>query len=98
MNDVPRLKYLNRYVIPDVSSVWYKLGLELFDDKDVPLLDNIEANHRNKCESCCIEMFKLWCAKNPEGSWKQLLDALEQIRQKPPEQLLKHLQIPPTGE
>ena len=98
MDDIPQLKYLNRYVIPDVSSVWYKLGLELFDDKDVSLLNNIEANHPNNCETCCMKMFKLWHEKNPEGSWKQLLDALEQIHQKPPEQLLQHLYIPSTGE
>ena len=77
--------------------MWYKLGLELFDDKDFPLLDNIEANHP-KCETCCMEMFKLWRKKNPKGSWQQLLDALEHIHQKPDEELLKHFHITSTGE
>ena len=77
--------------------MWYELGLELFDDKDVSLLDNIKANHPNNCEICCMEMFKLWRNKKPEGSWKKLLDALKHIHQnKLAKQLSDHLQH--TGE
>ena len=79
--------------------MWYKLGVQLFDDEDVPLLDNIKANHPNNCEICCMEMFKLWCNNKPEGSWEQLLDALKQIHQnKLAKQLLDHFHIPSTGE
>ena len=48
--------------------MWYELGLELFDDEDVPLLDTIKANHPDSCETCCMELFKLWLNKTPEGS------------------------------
>ena len=73
--------------------MWYELGLELFDDEDVPLLDTIKANHPDSCETCCIEMFKLWLNKTPEGSWKILLDALKHIHQnKLAKQLLDRLQ------
>ena len=77
--DSPQLKHLFRYVVPAVSSMWYKLGLELFDDEDVPLLDNIKANHPYSSETCCMEMFNLWCNKKLEGSWMQILDALKHI-------------------
>ena len=77
--------------------MWYKLGLELFNDEDVPLLDNIVANHPDNCEACCMEMFKLWCNKNLEESWKKILDALKHIHQnKLAKQLL--VRLPYTGE
>ena len=79
--------------------MWYELGLELFDDKDIPLLNNIEADHPNKCQTCCMKMFKLWCNNKPERSWKQLLDALKHIRQNElVQQLSNHLCILSTGE
>ena len=72
--------------------MWYKLGLKLFDEEDFPLLDNIKANHPDNCEACCMEMFKLWCHKTPEGSWKKILDALKHIHQnKLAKQLLDRL-------
>ena len=97
VDDSPELRYLSRYVIPGVSSMWYKLGLELFDDKDIPLLDNIKANHPDSCETCCMKMFRKWRDKTPEGSWKKLLDALKHIDQnKLAKQLSDGLQY--TGE
>ena len=96
MDDSPQLKYLSRYVIPEVSSIWYELGLELFDDKDLPLLDNIKAYYPDSCETCCMKMFKLWRDKM-KGSWIQLLDALKHIHQKKlAKQLSSHLQY--TGK
>ena len=75
--------------------MWYKLGLELFDEEDFPLLDNIKVDHPDNCETCCMEMFKLWCHKKPEGSWKKILDALKHIHQnKLAKQLLDRLQYP----
>ena len=81
MDDSPKLKYLSRHVVPKVYSMWYELGVELLDDEDIPLLDNIEASNPKSCETCCIEMFKLWYNKKPESSWIQLLDALKYIHQ-----------------
>ena len=97
MDDSPQLKPLFKYVVPAVSSMWYKLGIELFDEEDFPLLDNIKVDHPDSCETCCREMFKLWCNKKPEESWKNILDALKNIHQnKLAKQLLDRLQY--TGE
>ena len=44
-----------------------------------PSLDTIRAGH---CDiiHCCSSMFDLWLQRIPKASWKQLIDALKEVR------------------
>ena len=76
--ELPKVKYLNRYVRDKVCASepkkWEDLGKELLDDDDIPAL---VAKTRNMDEKqCCSEMFKLWLERQPKATWRQLIDAL----------------------
>ena len=45
-------------------------------------LDTISANNRGDVIGCCSSMFTLWLQREPEASWKQLIDALNKINLK----------------
>ena len=85
----PQLRDLKRYIIPNVCNVWYNLGLELFDDRDIAHLDIIKANNPNDSETCCREMFEKWLQiKSDKATWKELIDALQNNQQKDVVELL----------
>ena len=71
------MKYLNRYVSA-LGEVWLQLGTELLDNKDVSALYAIQSDE-SKCTVGCSEMFKLWLERQPEASWRRLIQALKQI-------------------
>ena len=48
--------------------------------KDVAALQTIR-NENTKVTERCSEMFKLWLNREPEGSWRNLIDALKRIDQ-----------------
>ena len=43
-------------------------------------LDIISVNHRGDVIGCCSSLFSLWLQRQPEASWKQLIDALIKIK------------------
>ena len=82
VDDRPEVKYINRYVKGKVYAagpeVWLKLGIELLEEKDVPALQTIKSNV-TECSTRCSEMFKLWIERQPEASWRHLINAIRRI-------------------
>ena len=82
VDDRPELRYLNRYVRPQLTAAcdsnpqaWKDLGIELMPDS-AAALSTISANNNNVV-ACCSSLFSLWFQRQPEASWKQLIDALK---------------------
>ena len=46
----------------------------------VPSLDVISANHTINVEECCSRKFIKWHQRTPKASWKQLIEALKQVK------------------
>ena len=76
-SDVPTLQHLNAYVRPLIADVWYDLGIQLFDSKDVSELDTIKTNNSSDSKAACTEMFSLWLQKNPSTSWNSLISTIK---------------------
>ena len=64
---------------PGISTKWYDIGLELFNEKDTTVLEEIEYNHRNDVNKCCTEMFKTWLHLDPNATWDKLCAALYHV-------------------
>ena len=75
--DVPTLQQLNAHVRPLIADVWYDLGLQLFDPKDVSELDTIMASYPNNPSGACTKMFSLWLQRNPSASWNSLIKTIK---------------------
>ncbi|XP_065919555.1 uncharacterized protein [Dysidea avara] len=77
LDDHPQEVYFNRHVRDEVARIgkekWRDLGLELCLDSAV--LDLIMVNSRDSCE-CCTKMFNQWIQRQPDATWKQLIEAL----------------------
>ena len=70
------MKYRNK-----IAPYWRDLGIQLLQEKYTDKLDVIQANHHNKVEACCDEMFQCWLEVDTEANWNKLIDALEHIQQ-----------------
>ena len=68
---------LQRHVIPCVASKWYRLGVELFDEREEHKLDTIKVNHKNDADECCFEMFRVWLQTDINATWSRIVEALE---------------------
>jgi len=49
------------------------------EQDDVHELNVIKSSITNKVE-CCSKMFTLWRQKTPKASWKQLIEALKEVK------------------
>ena len=74
--DQPTLKYLYRYVVDGIANHWYKIGVELFDPEDVPVLDIINSTNSGDASKCAPEILRVWLIRKPEASWNQLIESL----------------------
>jgi len=72
----PTLKRLQAYVIPRVATDWYKLGVELYKNSDVPQLNAIQGQHPTNFTRACTEMFNYWLRTYPNATWSKLINAL----------------------
>ena len=83
VNDCPDDKYLNNYVRGKVCAAgtnkWRDLGIVLMGQDDVYVLDIIKANSTDNVE-CCSRMFTEWRQRTPKASWKQLIEALKEVK------------------
>ena len=83
VNDCPDDKYLNKYVRGKVCAAgtnkWRDLGIVLMGQDDVYVLDIIKANSTDNVE-CCSRMFTEWRQRRPKASWKQLIEALKEVK------------------
>ena len=77
----PKLKDLNKYVIPHVGPKWEDLGIELELDGDGQLLDEIKRDRRGDEEKCCLDVVKKWLQGAGVGpkTWRKLLECLREI-------------------
>ena len=54
------------------------MGVELLAEEDVQALDEIQSNYPSNASTCCTKMFQLWLDRQPEASWRQLIQALRE--------------------
>ena len=82
-NDRPHDKHLNKYVRGKVCAAgtdkWRDLGIVLMGQDDVYVLDIIKANSNDNV-TCCSRMFTEWRQRTPTASWKQLIEALKEVK------------------
>ena len=83
VNDRPDDKHLNKYVRGKVCAAgtdkWRDLGIMLMGQDDVYVLDIIKANSNDNV-ACCTRMFTEWRQRTPKASWKQLIEALKEVK------------------
>ena len=79
-------KYLNKHVRPGLCiacdlnpEAWRDLGTVLMPDT-VAELSTISQDHCGSIISCCSSLFRLWLQRQPDASWKQLIEALKEIK------------------
>ena len=84
VSDRPDDKHLNRYVREKVCAAgtnkWRDLGIALMGQDAVPSLGVIRTNYPNDVEECCSRMFTKWHQRTPKASWKQLIEALKEVK------------------
>ena len=64
-------------MVPQWGSKWRQLGTQLNIDQH--LIDNIQYNHPDDCESCCSKMFLEWLDNNSAASWEDIIAAVDKI-------------------
>jgi len=82
VNECPHdkfLKYVRDKVCAAGTDKWLDLGIELMEQDDVHELNVIKANNSNNVE-CCSRMFTLWRQRTPKANWKQLIEALKEVK------------------
>ena len=70
----PSLKDLTNAVVPETSSEWHALGLQLNITK--ACLDAIQTDYPRNCRRCCSEMLSEWLSQDAGASWPTLIAAL----------------------
>ena len=84
VNDCPDDKYLNKYVRGKVCAAgadkWRDLGVVLMGQDAVIDLDIIRVDYPNNVKECCSRMFTEWRQQTPKASWKQLIEALKEVK------------------
>ena len=60
-----------------MASKWRELGRHLNIPKH--LMENIEHDHPHDCETCCSKMFSEWLNINPDASWEDIINAVDDI-------------------
>ena len=62
-------------MVPKWAPKWKQLGTQLNIQQH--LMDIIEHDHPNDCETCCSEMFSEWLDNNPAASWGDVITAVD---------------------
>ena len=67
-------------IVPKIAKVWYELAIQLFDNSQLPKLDEIRTTHSSKLREGCIEMLKYWLEITPEATctWDNLIYVLRE--------------------
>lgn len=78
---------LNDHIIK-VAPEWYHLGRRLLKEWWTHILNSIEKNNGGNAERCCDEMLGYWL-NGCVATWSKLIDALEQIHQDVPVEMIK---------
>ena len=77
-----------------IPKIWKVLGIELLGQESETTLNTISADNRGSVVACCSGMFSLWLERQPEASWKQLIDALIDVELVSLAMKIKRLLIP----
>ena len=81
VNDPPAYRYLNKYVSGKVCAAgtnkWWDLGIVLIGQDAAA---HIRENYPYNTEKCCSKILIKWSQRTPEASWKQLIEALKEVR------------------
>ena len=72
----PSLKDLHNIVIPKVANTWYDLGIQLFNESQLPKLKEISATYATDRQRGCVEMLQYWLSVTPGATWDGLINAL----------------------
>ena len=84
VNDRPYDKHLNKYVRGKVCAAgtdkWRDLGIVLMGQDAVTDLDTIRVDYPYNVKECCSRMFTEWRQRTPKASWKQLIEALKEVK------------------
>ena len=75
--DKPKTKDIHDHVVLNWAPKWRQLGTLLNIDQH--LMDIIEHDHPNDCESCCSKMFSEWLDGNPIASWEDIITAVDNL-------------------
>ena len=60
--------------------VWRDVGRELLGEQVESELNAIAADSHGSVIKCCSGMFSLWLERQPEASWRQLINALRTVK------------------
>ena len=60
--------------------VWRDVGRELLGEQVESELNAIAADSHGSVIKCCSSMFSLWLERQPEASWRQLINALKNVK------------------
>ena len=105
--DRPELKYLERHVrdnlcaaCEDNPEAWKDLGMELLPvgDDTVTTLKTISVNSHGNIIKCCSSLFSLWLDRQPEATWRQLIQALTKIKLNNLAMKIEHNFMPSSAE
>ena len=84
VNDCPDDKHLNKYVRGKVCAAgtnkWRDLGIVLMGQDAVIDLDTIRVDYPYNVTECCSRMFTEWRQRTSKASWKQLIEALKEVK------------------
>ena len=73
----PLLKDLFNIIVLKVTNKWYELGIQLYNQSQLPRLDGIYASYSNNNQRGCVEMLKCWLDSTPRATWDNLINALK---------------------
>ena len=73
----PSMIDINNHVVPNWAPKWKHLGAKLNIQQH--LMDIIEHNHPNDCETCCSEMLSEWLDNNPGACWEDIITAVDNL-------------------
>jgi len=73
----PLLKDLHNILVPKVANNWFELGIQLFNEQQLPRLNEIRTIYSNDFQKGCIEMLEYWLKVTPGATWNNLICALK---------------------
>ena len=77
VSDHPALRDLANFVVPQASSRWYNLGLELFDTQDVATLNSMRTESNKTPTDHCTEVLNHWLVTKKNATWNKLIKSLK---------------------
>ena len=72
------MKDLHNFLIPNIANYWYEVGIQLFNNSQLPRLEEIRATYSNDLRAGCFEMLKYWLKITPDATWDNLIRTLRE--------------------